>query len=499
MLRPWSLRLPLRKGDELPLHLQIAQALVADIRTGRLQPGDALSGSRVLAAELSINRKTVVLAYDELQAQGWIEQQPRRGAFVSARLPAFTSQASAPVYPAELPLRPVSTVLTDYLGAIRKGVEGELVFSDGIPDTRLIPYDVLARAYRHAMVALVRHNQLGYGDPAGTLELRTAIADMLRMERGLNVRPEQVCVVRGSQMGIYLAARLLAGPNTCVVFESLSYPPAREAFLSCGATVLSVAQDEYGLLPDALEELCRTHSVRVVYVTPHHQFPTTVMLPADRRMRLLALAEQYGFAIVEDDYDHEFHYLHSPVPPLASMDRNGRVLHIGSLSKVLAPGLRLGYVVASEKVIERCAAEIMLIDRQGNQLTELAVGELMSSGELHRHIRRALKVYQARRDFIAICLTEQLAGWGRFDLPAGGIALWLRFASQVDMPRLVADCARQGLHITDGQIFSQEAEPVRAIRLGFGHLTEAELSSGVKCLAAALEQQAPKYLGGLSR
>lgn len=491
MLRPWSLRLPLRQGDELPLHLQITQAVVADIRTGRLQPGDALPGSRVLAMELSINRKTVVLAYDELQAQGWIEQQPRRGAFISARLPAFSSLASEPATPAELPLQSVSLVLTNYLSSIRKVDACELAFSDGIPDTRLIPYDILARAYRHAMVTLVRRNQLGYGDPAGTQELRTAIANMLRMERGLNVRPEQVCVVRGSQMGIYLAARLLAGPGSCVVFESLSYPPAREAFRSCGATVLSVAQDEYGLLPDALEELCRTHSVRVVYVTPHHQFPTTVMLPADRRMRLLALAEQYGFAIVEDDYDHEFHYLHSPVPPLASMDDNGQVLHIGSLSKVLAPGLRLGYLVAAERVIERCAAEILLIDRQGNQLTELAVGELMTSGELHRHIRRALKVYQARRDFVATCLTGRLAGQGRFELPAGGIALWLRFESHVDMPRLVTDCAKQGLHITDGQVFSQETEPVRAIRLGFGHLTEKELEIGVKCLAAALGQQIP--------
>jgi GntR family transcriptional regulator/MocR family aminotransferase len=394
-----------------------------------------------------------------------------------------------PARPAELALRPVTPALASYLAGSRLAGAGELAFSDGMPDTRLIPYAVLARAYRHAMVASVRHNQLGYGEPAGTPGLRKAIADMLRMERGLNVHPEQVCVVRGSQMGIYLAARLLAGPSSCVVFESLSYPPAREAFRSCGATVLSVAQDEHGLLPDALEALCRTYPVRAVYVTPHHQFPTTVMLPADRRLRLLALAEQYDFAIVEDDYDHEFHYLRSPVPPLASMDRNGRVLHIGSLSKVLAPGLRLGYVVAAERVVERCAAEILLIDRQGNQLTELAVGELMASGELHRHIRRALKIYQARRDFTAACLAERLGGRAQFDLPAGGIALWLRFAPWVDMERLVEDCAGQGLRISNGQIFTQDPEPVQALRLGFGHLTERELDSGIQRLAAALKRQ----------
>jgi GntR family transcriptional regulator / MocR family aminotransferase len=492
MLRPWSLRLPLRQGDALPLHLQITQAVVEEIRSGRLQPGDALPGSRVLAAELSINRKTVVLAYEELQAQGWIEQQPRRGAFISARLLMAQLQVNEPTTPADLPLKAVSPELAGYLAATHQEKADGLAFSDGIPDTRLIPYDVLARAHRHAMVALVRHNQLGYGDPAGTTELRTSIADMLRMERGLNVSAEQVCVVRGSQMGIYLAARLLGEPGSCAVFELLSYPPAREAFRSCGATVLSVEQDEYGLLPEALEQLCREHPVRVVYVTPHHQFPTTVMLPADRRLRLLALAEQYGFAIIEDDYDHEFHYLHSPVPPLASLDNKGRVLHIGSLSKVLAPGLRLGYIVASKRVIDRCAAEIMLIDRQGNPLTELAVSELMSSGELQRHIRRALKIYHVRRNFVATCLTEHLSGMADFQLPAGGIALWLRFAPAIDMQQLVLDCARQGLHITNGQVFSQDATPTAAIRLGFGHLTEKELETGVQRLAAALKRQLPR-------
>ncbi|WP_137940088.1 PLP-dependent aminotransferase family protein [Chitinivorax sp. B] len=492
MLRPWSLSMPLQRTSDLALHLQIAQAVVDDIRRGRLMPGDALPGTRALADELIVNRKTVVQAFDELQAQGWIELQPRRGAFVSAQLPVQGPTQVTDVRSTGLTLPPVSPPLARYMdqSLLRVNRPDEvLAFSDGVPDSRLIPYNVLSHAYRHALLVSVRHNQLGYGDPTGTPSLRHAIADMLRMERGLNVQASQVCVVRGSQMGIYLAARLLGGPQTHAVFESLSYPPAREAFRASGATVHSVAQDAYGLIPEALEQLCQRFPVRAVFVTPHHQFPTTVMLPADRRLRLLALAEQYDFAVVEDDYDHEFHYLRSPVPPLASMDRYGRVLHIGSLSKVLAPGLRLGYVVAAERVVDRCAADIMLIDRQGNQLTELAVSELMARGELRRHIRRALKIYQSRRDHLASVLRSELGGQVHFDLPAGGIALWLRLDERVNMVKLAQDCLAEHVAILPGQAFSQDDQPVRAFRLGFGNLNEAELDVGVTRLKRALARQ----------
>ena len=197
--------------------------------------------------------------------------------------------------------------------------------------------------------------------------------------------------------------------------------------------------------PDALERLCLSQPVKAVYLTPHHQYPTTLMMPAERRLQLLALSYHYGFTIIEDDYDHEFHFSRSPVLPMASLDAAERIIYVGSLSKVLAPGLRVGYMVAEPAIIERCAADIMLIDRQGNAVTELAVAELMHSGELKRHIRRALRVYAARRQTLAAALDRELAGLADYTLPEGGLALWLRLPPWTDMRRLLADAAEAGV------------------------------------------------------
>jgi GntR family transcriptional regulator / MocR family aminotransferase len=489
VLRRWELTMTLDRSSPLSVHLQITQAVIDEIQRGRLPPGTPLPGTRTLAQQLGVNRKTAVLAYDELLAQGWIDLQAKRGAFVSPQLPAARPRSDGARTAEHFPLQDGIAAATPCDGADDGDSAGIISFSDGVPDTRLIPFDVLSRAYRHALVTSARANRLAYGDPRGSATLRGEIAAMLRLERGLNTNKENVCAVRGSQMGIYLAARLLVRPGDHVVLEHLSYPPARAAFASCGATLHGVSQDACGLITDELEALCRGRRIRAVFVTPHHQFPTTVTMSAERRMRLIDLARRHDFAIVEDDYDHEFHFAHHPMLPLASMDHGGRVIHIGSLSKVLAPGLRLGYVAASADVIRRCAAEIMLIDRQGNALTELAVTELMHSGELRRHIRRALRVYQARLQDATTQVRAALHPHVVFDVPGGGLALWLRLADGLDIAALTRDALAEGVRILPGSQFSDRDTPVPAFRLGYGSLDEGELAHGVTRLKAAFSRQ----------
>lgn len=483
MLRSWDLNLHITKSSGLVVYLQIAQQIIDEIQRGRLVPSAAMPGSRELAESLKVNRKTVVLAYDELIAQGWLTTESRRGTFVSAKLPHFSppDHTNKPVK--QRSRETPEPALEKYALTIEtEDITYAIDFNDGIPDSRLIPFETLSKAFRHALIAPVRSNRLGYGDPKGMLSLRNAIADMLNMERGLSVDIDNICIARGSQMGIFLAARVLVKPSEYVVVENLSYPPAREAFRSCGAKILTVGLDEHGINVNELEELCKKYLISAIYVTPHHQFPTTVMMSAERRLKLLMLAEQYDFVIVEDDYDHEFHFHHHPVFPLASTNHANRVIYVGSLSKVLAPGLRVGYLVASKEMINQCASEVMLIDRQGNSVTELAVAALMESGEIKRHIRRTLKVYNERRNILIDLLQNELGQFVDFDSPNGGLAIWLRLNDGIDINNLVQKALLEKVRILPGSLFSESLANVNGIRLGFGSLNATELATGIQRL-----------------
>lgn len=488
MLRSWDLNLSITKSSGVPVYLQITQQVIDEIQRGRLAAATAMPGTRELAKKLSVNRKTIVLAYEELISQGWLMSENRRGTFVSTNLPHFVAPDSAENH-VTLPQPESNSQLDIYADSAGTDNTDKLIdFNDGIPDTRLIPVETLSRAFRHALITPLRRNKLGYNDPRGMLELRAAIKNMVCMERGLNISIENICIARGSQMGIFLAARILTRPNDFIVVENLSYPPAREAFRSCGATILTVNVDDEGIDVDALEALCQKHPVRAIYVTPHHQFPTTVMMTAERRLKLLLLAKQYDFLIIEDDYDHEFHFEHHPVMPLASHDHNERVLYVGSLSKVLAPGLRIGYLIASKTIIDRCASEVMLIDRQGNSVTELAAAELMESGEIKRHIRKIIKTYKERRDLTMALLTSELSHVSSFNAPVGGLAIWLKLAENISLDQLVTDALAESVRILPATLFTESNKHIHALRLGYASLNTSELQSGIQRLKKVLSQ-----------
>ena len=484
MLRPWQTKIWLEASLGKTFHTKLLSKLTEDIKNGRLVPNSMLPGTRSLAKQLGVNRKTVQQVYEELEVQGWLITKPRCGTFIADIIPeqGLSDENKQLISNAHKTKSTSMLVENVYKNALNTS-NNNVTINDGIPDTRLIPYEILARAYRRACISLSRHSSLGYGDPRGTKELRHSIQKMLSDDRFMNCSLEQVCIVRGSQMAIYLASRVLDPNKGAIIMEEMCYLPAKAAFELNGFKILKCRLDHHGLNILALKELLAQHEVAAIYVTPHHQYPTTVCLPIDRRLDLLKLSKQYQFAIIEDDYDNEFHYETKPIPPLASLPNSENVVHIGSMSKVFAPGLRLGYLSADQHFIERAAQEVVLIDRQGNTITEHVLSELMESGEVKRHIRKTRKQYEARRDFAVNEFNRIFGNKVSFNIPTGGMALW------VDITRLVKGKKIDSLPNKDSTLSTQysddSSEPTH-IRFGFGAITTKEITQSIEKLCLAL-------------
>jgi GntR family transcriptional regulator / MocR family aminotransferase len=490
-MRTWLFPVPLDSRDT-PLFLQIARAISDDVVRGRLRPGGALPGSRTLAATLAVHRTTVVAAYEELAAQGWVTTRPGGATLVAATLPdpqprRFAARARLRAgVPAHLgfdlePAAPEPMPTATPPGA--------LTLWGGVPDLRLVPRDALARAWRRAArgpVSLAGYARDGRGDP----RLRAGLAELVSTARGLAAMADDVLVVRGSQMALYLAARVLVRPGDAVAVENPGYAPARRAFARAGARLVPVPVDRDGIDVAALADLVARAPLRLVHVTPHHQYPTTVTLSASRRLALLELARRARFALIEDDYDHEFHYDGRPVLPLASADAHGVVVYVGTLAKVLAPTLRLGYVVAPRALLDRMTAERSLIDWHGDQLLERAVAELIEDGELQRHVRRLRRIYQRRRDALCAALEQRLAGALTYTRPAGGMALWARAARGLDVDTWAARARDAGLVFQTGRTFTVDGRATPHVRLGFAVANERELAQAAAILSRTLPARA---------
>jgi GntR family transcriptional regulator/MocR family aminotransferase len=467
---------------EGPVFLRIARAVSEDVRRGRLRPGDELPGSRTLAESLGVHRNTVLAAYRELAAEGWIDTRPAGATFVRSELPEVAGKRFAPRREG-VPLRAGFDLPPATEGAfVAEHPKGTLVLAGGAPDLRLAPTTALARAYRRALARPT--DVLAYGHAQGHPKLRAALAPMLARLRGVAATPDEILVTRGSQMALDLVARTLVRPGDRVAVEALGYRSAWGAFAAAGAEIVPVALDREGIRVDAIPE-----DVRAIYVTPHHQYPTTVTLSAARRLALLELARTRRIVIVEDDYDYEFHYDGRPVLPLASADRAGVVIYIGTLSKILAPGLRLGFLVATPDTVGRLTAVRTLADRQGDPAIEAAVAELLEDDEVQRHARRTRRIYRDRRDAICEAIAKHLPDVFEVTPPAGGMALWVKVAPEIDVDRLAERAMDRGVAFMTARRFAFDGRARPFARLGFAALDPRELREAIVRIHSVLPRK----------
>jgi GntR family transcriptional regulator/MocR family aminotransferase len=357
------------KNLPTPVYLQVANDVICSIRKGILKPGAALPGSRVLAQSLNLHRKTVVAAYDELYAQSWVDVLPRKGIFVAKNLPNVAPRALVASPPrtgfSQETLYEVDDARVICQDMFVAPPDGNLVFNNGSPDTRIAPLELMIREYRRLASHKFNTKYLMYGPEQGSENLRTELAKFFSETRGLHVSPDNIIITKGVQMALYIIAQVLLNKGDTVIVGDPGYSMANEVFTQAGAVIAPVPVDEFGINLNAVEALCKKQKIRMLFVIPHHHQPTTVTLCSERRMRLLELAKTYKFAIVEDDYDYDFHYSSSPILPLASADDYGSVIYVGSFCKTIASGLRIGFMIAPQNLIKQATRLRRLIDRQG--------------------------------------------------------------------------------------------------------------------------------------
>ncbi len=470
-----------------PLFAQVYRALRQAIVAGRLAPGSRAPATRALAVDLGISRTTVLLAYEQLAAEGYLVGRQGSGSYVQR--PPPTTAAAAPVVRRAAARPQLSDVGERIVAARRFPLESAYAsarptlrwdFRYGMPSMAEFPLE----AWRRCVGRCARRGSaraFDYGPPQGSLALRRAIAEYLARARGVGCDPAQIVIVTGSQQGLDLVARLLLGPGDHAVVEEPAFEGARNAFRATGATVHGIPVDDEGI---DTAQLGSVPGARLACVTPSHQFPLGGVLSWTRRAELLAWAGRTGAWVIEDDYDGEFRYQGRPVAPLKALDEDDRVLYLGTFSKVMFPALRLGYLVAPPALVDVVARAKVLADGGSARLEQEALAEFIASGQFERHVRRARIRNAERRATLVAALAEHLGDRAEVVGSNAGlhVVVWLRGVPGRATRGIVERAAAEGVGVyavtphyerppSDvGLILGYAAVPVRAIREGVARL-----------------------------
>ncbi len=474
-----------------PLYRRIYHALKSAMRTGRLAPGARLPSTRALATDLGVSRNTVLLAYEQLVAEGYILGRHRSAMAVAGDAPMRGSAESSSGHPKvrvhvsaygrnlikDLALPPSGSY------AARPGIRYD--FRYGLPAVHEFPHQL----WRRLLAARARHSTaetFGYGPPAGYGPLREALAGYLQRARGVSCDTEQIVIVNGSQQAFDLAARVLLDPGDAAVVEEPGYPGSSLPFAAAGARLLPVPVDAQGLDPARLPPAAAR--ARLACVTPCHQFPTGVILPLGRRLALLEWAERTGAWIVEDDYVSEFRYEGHPLEALQAHDRAGRVIHVGTFSKTLFPALRLAYMVLPRPLVRPFLAAKWMADRYTAMLGQEALADFITGGHFERYLRRACLRNAGRRRALIASLHRHFGARVEIAGENAGVhvLVWLNDVAAREGQALIERAARAGVGLYS--VSPYYARPPRRAGLLFGYasLNESDISAGIHRFAEAV-------------
>ncbi len=476
--------LPLDRAAPTPLFRQLYAALKHAILNGAIDPGAQLPPTRDFCRLLAVSRQTVLNAYAQLSAEGYLSGNVGKGTYVSAHVPL----AAKPAPPGLL--RPLSARGHDLVEAMGKTTwhKGSLrAFRVGMPALDQFPFDIWSRLEARRWRRPDHH--MGYGDPAGYLPLRELLCVYLKAARGVDCTPGQIVITSGSQQALFLLSTMLLAPGDTAWMESPGYRGAHGPLRAAGALLCPVPVDAEGL--DVAYGAAHGPHAKLVYVTPSHQLPLGVTMSLRRRLELLAWAGAARAWIIEDDYDSEYRYAGPPLASLQSLDRTGCVVYVGTLSKVLFPGLRLGYIVAPAALAEALVGAKALVDRHTAIVPQMVLADFIAEGHFGRHIKRTREVNAERRDALLAGLARELDEQIAAGPADTGLDLCAYFRRDHNEEAVSRAGAARGIELRP---LSHYADPGAAavcrapagLLLGFAALPLAEIEHGIAQLAAVL-------------
>ncbi len=483
------MRIPLDRNSPVPLYEQIEQHLRQGILNGLLPPETRLPASRQLARDLGVNRITVENAFAALEADGLVYSRVGSGTYVLPppplpQIPQKSAEAAWPLWQQTLPERSLGARAAVEQMRLAAGRADHISFAGGISDSHLFP----AEDFRKVLQAVMRRDgieALDYGDRRGYAPLRETITHILASQ-GLQTSPENVLITAGSQQALALVSQLLLEPGDTILVESPTYAGALDLFRALNFRIISVPLDSQGMQVDLLEKQLQQHHPKLVYTIPNFHNPTGTCLSGARRHELIILADRYNVPILEDDFVGDLRYEGRAQPALKALDPGGRVIHVSTFSKMLMPGLRVGFLVADGPVYDGLVKFKRVNDLATSSLIQRALHDYVTVGRYQAHLRRSSQVFRKRRDAMLSALQRHLPTEIQFDLPQGGLFLWLKLPGNLSADELLPLAIREGVDFMPGSsFFLAPADGRHWLRLNFVVQEERNIEDGIRRLGRA--------------
>ena len=475
------------KSLSQPVYMQVSQQIVNAIQRGYVTKGTMLPGTRMFGKLLKVHRNTAVAIYEELAAQGWVEITPNKGTFVlepalkAAKIKASSQKINQAYTAPKITGFPFQKSF--HLASTSQLTDAKYTLNEGKPDLRLHPVHQFTRWYSAAMKRNTLIKKWNSPSEFSYSLFQTQLCNYLNATRGFHISPNNLISTRSTEMSLYIVSQLLIKKNDVVLVGHLSNYAANMIFQQAGATIKTIPVDADGLNIEYIKKHFIKRNIRCVYICAHRDYPTAVKLSAERRLALLQLSCDYGFAIIEDDYDYDFQFEGSAMLPMASADANGMVIYLGKLGQSLFPSFQTGFVIAPENLISEANNYLQLLDKQGDLIQEQMLSELINEGEIYRLTKKNVIVYKQRRDYLCKLLTDDFSEIAQWNIPSGGLAIWLQFQSKISLVQLAEEAEKNDLFLPKTILYQDKN--TCAIRFGFGHLDTEEMTFVIKKLKRA--------------